>query len=76
MPYAIRNSIVLAVLLVLFTGAGSGYIYLYQDKKIDKITAITGVEGQYVPERLVQGREREYQLPGFQYRARAIVPAK
>ena len=34
MPYAIRNSIILAVLLVLFTGAGGGYIYLYQDKKI------------------------------------------
>ena len=38
MPYAIRNSIVLAVLLVLFSGAGSGYIYFYQDKKIEKIT--------------------------------------
>jgi hypothetical protein len=38
MPYAIRNSIILAVLLVLFTGAGGGYIYFYQDKKIESIT--------------------------------------
>jgi hypothetical protein len=38
MPYAIRNSIILAVLLVLFTGAGGGYIYFYQDKQIAKLT--------------------------------------
>jgi len=37
MPYAIRNSIILAALLVLFSGAGGGYIHFYQDKKIDEI---------------------------------------
>ncbi len=39
MPYALRNSIVLAVLLVLFTGAGGGYIFFYQDDKIEELTA-------------------------------------
>ena len=38
MPYAIRNSIILAVLLVLFTGSGGGYIYFYQDKQLGKLT--------------------------------------
>jgi hypothetical protein len=37
MPYAIRNSIILAVLLVLFTGAGGGYIYFYQDKELGRL---------------------------------------
>jgi len=37
MPYAIRNSIILTVLIVLFTGAGGGYIYFVQTKKIESI---------------------------------------
>lgn len=37
MPYAVRNSIILGVLLLLFTGAGGGYIYLHQKKKIEAI---------------------------------------
>lgn len=39
MPYAVRNSIILAVLLMLFTGAGGGYIHFYQDKKLERIDA-------------------------------------
>jgi hypothetical protein len=39
MSYAIRNTIILAVLLVLVLAAGIGYIFLYQDKRIDKLRA-------------------------------------
>ncbi len=38
MPYAIRNSIILAVLLLLIVGVGSGYIYWHQDKELERIT--------------------------------------
>ncbi len=37
MPYAIRNSIVLAVLLVLAAAAGFGYIYFEQEPKLEKL---------------------------------------
>lgn len=37
MPYSVRNSIILIVLLVLFSGAGGTYIYWYQKKEIKKI---------------------------------------
>lgn len=37
MPYAIRNSIILAALLILITGLGGAYIYFYQDPKIDEL---------------------------------------
>ena len=39
MPYAIRNSIILAVLLILVAGAGAGYIYFYQEPKIEELEA-------------------------------------
>jgi len=42
----------------------------FVEGKIDRIAAIAGAEGQYVPERLVRGREREFELPGFRYRIR------
>ena len=40
------------------------------DKKIDQIKVAGGIEGQYVPERLIRGREFEYNLPGFKWRSR------
>ena len=40
----------------------------FVEGKIDRISAITGVEGQYYPERLVKGRESIYNLDGFNFR--------
>ncbi len=37
MPYAIRNSLVLLVMLILFAGLGVGYIFLHQNKRIDAL---------------------------------------
>ncbi|MBN1446633.1 MAG: hypothetical protein JXA28_01780 [Bacteroidetes bacterium] len=39
MPYAIRNSIILLVLLILAAGAGLGYIYFYQEPRIEELAA-------------------------------------
>ncbi len=39
MPYVIRNSIILAVLLILVGGAGAGYIYFYQEPRVEEILA-------------------------------------
>ena len=39
MPYAIRNSIILAVLLILIAGAGGSYIYFFQEPKIEELEA-------------------------------------
>lgn len=38
--------------------------------KIDKIDVVGGVEGQYYPERMIRGRERAYNLQGFNWRER------
>lgn len=37
---------------------------------IDKISVLSDVQGQYVPERLVRGREAEFNLEGFNYRTK------
>lgn len=37
MPYAVRNSIVLAVLILLIGGGGAAYIYLFQDPEIEEL---------------------------------------
>lgn len=37
MPYLLRNSIVLAILLVIFSGAGGTYVYWHQKKEIKRI---------------------------------------
>lgn len=37
MPYAVRNSIVLAVLILLIGGGGAAYLYLYQEPEIDAL---------------------------------------
>jgi Tfp pilus assembly protein PilO len=39
MPYAVRNSIILAVLLLLVGGAGAGYIFFYQEPRIEELQA-------------------------------------
>jgi hypothetical protein len=37
MPYAVRNSIILAVLILLVGGGGAAYIYLYQEPRIEEL---------------------------------------
>lgn len=39
MPYAIRNSIILVVLLIFVGGLGAGYIYFYQEPRIGELEA-------------------------------------
>jgi lipopolysaccharide export system protein LptA len=40
----------------------------FTDGKIDKITARTNVEGEYYPERLIDRKEADYNLPEFNWR--------
>lgn len=40
----------------------------FADKRIDRIKVVGGVEGKYVPENLVEGNEREYNIAGFSWR--------
>lgn len=42
---------------------------VWASRKLNAIKVFGGVEGQYVPENLTAGREREYAVPGFQWRA-------
>lgn len=48
--------------------SGDHVTITFADGRIDKIKVIAGVEGQYIPERLVKGRESEYNLQGFNWR--------
>ena len=81
MPYAVRNSIILAVLLVLFSGAGSGYIFLYQEDKIEQLTTertkiqkeLGDVSDLY--NRLAQVQLRVTQLNGAWTLRPKLVPA-
>lgn len=47
---------------------GDRVVMSFVDGKMDKINVIAGVEGQYFPEKLVKGRESEYNLQGFNWR--------
>jgi lipopolysaccharide export system protein LptA len=40
----------------------------FRDGAIESITLTENVEGKYVPERMVKGKEADYNLPGFQWR--------
>jgi lipopolysaccharide export system protein LptA len=40
----------------------------FRDGTIDSITLTENVEGKYVPERMVKGKEADYNLPGFRWR--------
>lgn len=39
MPYALRNTIILAVLILLVGGAGAAYIFFYQEPRIEELQA-------------------------------------
>ena len=41
----------------------------FVSKKIDNVKVIGGVEGQYYPEKMVKGKEAEYNIQAFTWRA-------
>ncbi len=41
--------------------------------KIDQLKVIGGVEGKYVPERILNGHEEDYNLTGFNWKEKPIV---
>ncbi|MBI5215221.1 MAG: hypothetical protein HY960_05665 [Ignavibacteriae bacterium] len=43
------------------------------DGRIDQLKVVGGVEGKYVPERLVTGKEEEYNLTGFNRKLKTII---
>jgi lipopolysaccharide export system protein LptA len=40
----------------------------FRDGRVESIRLAENVEGKYVPERMVKGKESEYNLPGFRWR--------
>lgn len=47
--------------------SGDRIVVQFTDGQVDQISIAGGVEGQYVPERLLGGREPIYNLDGFQW---------
>jgi lipopolysaccharide export system protein LptA len=48
--------------------SGDNVVMAFVNGKIEKIKVVGGIEGQYIPEKLVGGREQEYNLPGFNWK--------
>ncbi len=48
--------------------SGDRIVMLWEEGKLSSIKVFGGVEGAYIPENLVQGREREYAVTGFVWR--------
>ncbi len=49
--------------------SGDQVIITFGGGRVDKLKVIGKVEGEYYPERLVDGKENEYNLAGFNWRA-------
>ena len=47
---------------------GDRVVIGFVDGRADRINVVGGVEGQYFPENMVQGKEADYSLPGFNWR--------
>ncbi len=47
---------------------GDRIIITFSDGKIDKIKGISGIEGKYYPEKLIAGKEYEFNLPEFNWK--------
>jgi hypothetical protein len=47
---------------------GDRIVMSFDEGKIRTIRVFGGVEGQYVPENVLRGRESEYRIPGFLWR--------
>jgi hypothetical protein len=48
--------------------SGDHITFTFSDGKIDQIKVAGGVEGKYFPEKMVNKQEKEYNLPGFNWR--------
>lgn len=46
--------------------SGDRILISFEDGKVESIHVVGGVEGQYFPENLVFGKERDYEIAGFQ----------
>ncbi len=49
--------------------SGDRIVMLFAEGKAETITVYGGVEGEYFPENMVRGKETDYALPGFLWRA-------
>lgn len=47
---------------------GDHVVIYFVNGKADKISVVGGVEGEYLPENLIEGRESDYNLAGFNWR--------
>jgi lipopolysaccharide export system protein LptA len=48
--------------------SGDHVTITFSNGKIDKLKVVGGIEGQYFPEKLILNKEKEYNLPGFNWR--------
>lgn len=64
MSYAVRNTIILLVVLVIFIGAGGSYIYFMQQPKVDELT----VKVEDRQQELTKKQEIASQYPTLQNR--------
>jgi lipopolysaccharide export system protein LptA len=48
--------------------SGDHVVIYFVDGRADKISVVAGVEGEYFPENMVEGKEQDYYLPGFNWR--------
>jgi hypothetical protein len=46
--------------------SGDRILILFDDGKVQSLRVVGGVEGRYLPENIVRGNERDYQIAGFQ----------
>ncbi len=47
---------------------GDQIVISFLDKRVDKVKIIGGIEGVYIPENIVRGKESDYNLTGFNWR--------
>lgn len=52
----------------LNTASGDRIVLSFQEGRVRTVRVYGGVEGQYVPENLVAGREADFKIPGFVWR--------
>ena len=48
--------------------SGNSVTMLFLSGRIESIALAESVEGKYVPEQMVRGKESEFNLPGFRWR--------
>lgn len=56
--------------------SGNEVTISFRDGRVDSIRLDENVEGKYIPERMVAGKESEFNLPGFRWRTDKPVPPR